>query len=222
MVYSSEHPEEHMCVCVCELGWACWGLWKAQCAMRSPPFASAGLGPCADTHKMSSVSNVSKLTSHILSNSEADSSSLAVRDTLESRCGSLLWIFWESLKIWWNLCPQVQEQQPGSKCEHGLVCALLHTGKIRQNSLSQESVYHRRGSRAPVCVPAQSCHQQLLNSTTFWISTHHENPPLIKCSQGSKKFKMRLRPGLVHTTRSILGMKSFLLVSAVERGQGHL
>lgn len=120
--------------------------------MRSPAFASAGVGPCAGVQtlmKCPQFPNVSKLTSHILSNSEADSSSLAVRDTLQSRCGNLLWrITGEK-----NLVKPVSlsaKQQPGSKCEHGLVSSLLHTGGIVQNSLFQGSVYCR--GMEPQCV----------------------------------------------------------------------
>lgn len=203
-------------VYVCESGWASWGLQKALCAVRSPAFAGAlGLCRCAYTHKMSSVS---KITSHISNNSEADSSFLAVRDTLESRCGSLLWRITENLVK--PVSPSAGTAAWQQAWARPCLCSSARWGEIMQNSLSQNSVYHHRRSRAPVCVPAQSCHQQLLNSTTFWISTHHENPPLIKCSRGNKKFKMHFQAGLVHTIRSILGTKSFLLVSAVEGGSG--
>lgn len=73
---------------------------KAHWAVRSPAFAGAGLGLCAGVEtltKCPQFPKVSKLTSHISDNSEADSSSLAVRDTFESRSGSLLWRMTENL-----------------------------------------------------------------------------------------------------------------------------
>lgn len=180
--------------------------------MRSPAFASAVLGPCAGVQilaKCPQFPNGSKLTSHISSNSEADSSALAVRDTLESRCESLLW------RITENLLKPVSPSARTAVWQRVWAWACLCWGKSCRIPGPRTQFIATEGAEPRCVFQLRTATSSYWIAATFWISTHHENPPLIKYSWGSKKFKMHFQPGLLHTTRSILGIKSFLLVDAV-------
>lgn len=132
---------------------------------------------------------------------------------LEGRFGSFLWRISE--KPGETYIPQCKNSSLAVSVSVVLFLLFCTLGKHVQNSLSQNTAYCHRKSETSACIWTQNCNQHLLNSTTFWVSAHCENPPWIKCSRGSKKFKMLFHPGLGHTTRSILSIKSFLLVNAV-------